>query len=128
MVDASGTQTPSNTGLRGALEASFVLLPAQDPQLTSPAGPTASPRAGPAPSNHTQHTLKYVALHYARSCSQLALYSTESTRSQVPRADFRPCKRGELGCETLLGLRKVPKSEPELSGVDTRVGTTGDGC
>jgi hypothetical protein len=47
-------------------------------------------------------------------------------------ADFRPDvsgwgKRGELRCETLLGLRKKgPKDEPELSGVDSRVVTTGD--
>jgi hypothetical protein len=47
-------------------------------------------------------------------------------------ADFRPDvsgwgKRGELRCDTLLGLRKKgPKGEPELSG-DSRVETTGDG-
>lgn len=46
-------------------------------------------------------------------------------------ADFRPDvsgwgKRGELRCETLLGLRKGPKGEPELSGVDSRVETAGD--
>jgi hypothetical protein len=43
-------------------------------------------------------------------------------------ADFRPDvsgwgKRGELRCETLLGLRKGPKGEPEL---DSRVETAGD--
>jgi hypothetical protein len=48
-------------------------------------------------------------------------------------ADFRPDvngwgKRGELKCETLLGLRKKsPKGEPALTGGDSRVGTTGDG-
>ena len=47
-------------------------------------------------------------------------------------ADFRPDvsgwgKRGELRCETLLGLRKKgSKGEPELSGVDSRVETIGD--
>jgi hypothetical protein len=48
-------------------------------------------------------------------------------------ADFRPevsgwGKRGEMRCETLLGLRKKrgPKGEHELSGVDGRVETTGD--
>jgi hypothetical protein len=48
-------------------------------------------------------------------------------------ADFRPDvsgwgKRGELRCETLLGLKKGPKGEakPELSVVDSRVETTGD--
>ncbi len=47
-------------------------------------------------------------------------------------ADFRPDvsgwgKRGELRCETLLGLRmKGPKGEPGLRGVDSRVETTGD--
>lgn len=46
-------------------------------------------------------------------------------------ADFRPDvtgwgKRGELKCETLLGLRKKgSKGEPEVSGVDNRVETTG---
>jgi hypothetical protein len=45
-------------------------------------------------------------------------------------ADFRPevsgwGKRGELRCETLLGLRKRGPKEPELSG-DSRVETTGD--
>jgi hypothetical protein len=48
-------------------------------------------------------------------------------------ADFRPevsgwGKRGELRCETLLGLRKGPKGEPEpgLSVADSRVERTGD--
>ena len=48
-------------------------------------------------------------------------------------ADFRPDvsgwgKRGELKCETLLGLRKGAKGEPvpELSVVERRVETTGD--
>ena len=45
-VGVSGAQTPSNTGLRGELEASFELLPAWDPQLTSPAG---SSGLGPRP-------------------------------------------------------------------------------
>jgi hypothetical protein len=37
-------------------------------------------------------------------------------------------KREELRCETLLGLRKGPKGEPEpeLGGVDDRVETTDD--
>ena len=47
-------------------------------------------------------------------------------------ADFRPDvngwgKRGELRCETLLGLRKKEsKGEPELSGAGSRVEATGD--
>ena len=47
-------------------------------------------------------------------------------------ADFRPDvsgwgKRGELRCETLLGLRKKgPKSEPELRETDSQVETAGD--
>jgi hypothetical protein len=47
-------------------------------------------------------------------------------------ADFRPDvdgwgKRGELKCETLLGLRKKgPKGEPGLSGGNSLAGTAGD--
>ena len=48
-------RTPSGTGFRGSLEASFDLLPSRDPQITSLAGPADFVRRRFAPALHPAH-------------------------------------------------------------------------